>query len=84
MVGTERNLKDYGARPLLPLAGAFGEIAGALVKVHFDFELDGEPVLSIEKPKVFDDWYRVTARDDTLDRRLLYALAVTMESRIQH
>lgn len=53
-----------------------------MIKYHFDFVgVDGERMLSIEKPKVLDDWYRLTVFDDALDRTLLFALVVTMEAR---
>jgi hypothetical protein len=68
----------------LSLGGAAGEIAGALVKYYFDFERDGEPGFSVEKPKVLDDWYKLTVHEDAIDRELLFALAVTMEARQQH
>jgi hypothetical protein len=82
--GTERSVRVAGARRLLGLGGAAGEIAAALVKYHFDFERDGQPAFSIEKPKVLDDWYRLTVPDDAVSRPLLFALAVTMEARQQH
>lgn len=44
---------------------------------------DGRPALSIDKPKVLDDTYRLTVHDDALDRGLVFALADTMEVR-QH
>jgi len=83
-VGTERSARTARGRRLLALGGSVGEIAGALVKYHFDFERDGLAGLSIEKPKVFDDWYKLTVHDDALDRQLLFALAVTMETRQRH
>lgn len=83
-IGTERSASTARARRLVTLGGALGEIAGALMKYHFDFERDGAPVFSIEKPKVLDDWYKLTVRDDAIDRHLLFALAVTMEARQQH
>ncbi|MFE6688559.1 hypothetical protein ACFVFQ_19070 [Streptomyces sp. NPDC057743] len=79
--GTERSITIARARRLLTLFDTAGEIAGALVKYHFDFVQDGELVFSIDKPKVFDDWYRLTVHEDAVDRKLLFALAVTMESR---
>ena len=82
LVGTERNPTAARVRRLLALGGAVGEIAGALVRIHFDFGRDGETSFSIEKPKVFDDWYRLVVHDDALDQRLLFALAVTMEARL--
>jgi len=82
--GTERSVRTARARRLLAFGGAVGEIAGALVKYHFDFERDGKPVFSIEKPKVLDDWYKLTVHEDAIDRQLLFALAVTMEARQQH
>ncbi|MEV0280032.1 hypothetical protein AB0I22_27070 [Streptomyces sp. NPDC050610] len=80
-IGTERSAKTARARRLMGLGGAVGEIAGALVKYHFDFERDGKTAFSIEKPKVFDDWYKLTVHDDAVDLQLLFALAVTMEAR---
>jgi hypothetical protein len=82
--GTERSVTAARVRRLLPLGGAPGEIVGALVKYHFDFEHDGAIVFSIEKPKVLDDWYKVTVHEDALDPQLLMALAVTMEARQHH
>jgi hypothetical protein len=79
--GTERSVRTARGRRLLGLGGAVGEIAGALVKYHFDFERDGEPAFSIEKAKVLDDLYRLTVHEDAVDRPLLFALAVTMEAR---
>ena len=83
LVGIERDPRAARVRRLLALGGAIGEIAGALVRVHFDFGRDGETSFSIEKPKVFDDWYRLVVHDDALDPRLLFALAVTMEARLR-
>jgi hypothetical protein len=82
LTGAERNLTAARGRRLLGLGGEAGEIAGALVKVHFDFERDGQPSFSIDKPKVLDDWYRITVHDDAVDQNLLFALAVTMEARL--
>jgi uncharacterized protein YxjI len=81
LTGTERSVAVARARRLLSLGGEAGEIAGALVKYHFDFERDGEPAFSIDKPRVLDDWYRLTVHDDAVDRQLLFALAITMEAR---
>jgi hypothetical protein len=81
LTGTERSVSTARVRRLLTLLDTAGEIAGALVKYHFDFTLDGEPAFSIDKPKVLDDWYRLTVHDDALDRQLLFALTVTMEAR---
>ncbi|RAJ56595.1 hypothetical protein K378_05596 [Streptomyces sp. Amel2xB2] len=81
LTGTERSVATARARRLLTLFDTVGEIAGAVVKYHFDFTRDGEPAFSIDKPKVFDDWYRLTVHEDDVDRRLLFALAVTMEAR---
>lgn len=80
--GSERSVKTARWRRLISLGGGTaGEIAGAVMKYHFDFVRDGEPMFSIEKPKVLDDWYRVTVHDDGIDRTLLFALAITMEAR---
>lgn len=84
LIGTERSPGKARARRLLALGGAVGEIAGALVNYDFDFGQDGQLVFSIEKPRVFDDWYRLTVHEDGVDRQLLFALAVTMEARQQH
>lgn len=81
LTGRERSVGTARARRLLTLFDTVGEIAGALVKYHFDFEQDGEPAFSIDKPKVFDDWYRLTVHQEAVDRQLLFALAVTMEAR---
>ncbi|NDZ78499.1 hypothetical protein G3I19_08165 [Streptomyces sp. SID10853] len=81
LIGRERSVATARARRLLTLFDTVGEIAGAFVKYHFDFSRDGEPVFSIDKPKVFDDWYRLTVHEDSVDRQLLFALAVTMEAR---
>ncbi|MFI6346477.1 hypothetical protein [Streptomyces sp. NPDC050560] len=81
LTGTERSVATARARRLLTLLDTVGEVAGALVKYHFDFERDGEVVFSIDKPKVFDDWYRLTVHEEAVDRQLLFALAVTMEAR---
>ncbi|MFJ8825304.1 hypothetical protein ACIREE_26435 [Streptomyces sp. NPDC102467] len=80
-LGTERSVRTARARRLFGLGGTVGEIAGALVKYHFDFERDGKTAFSIEKPKLFDDWYKLTVHEDAVDRQLLFALAVTMEAR---
>jgi hypothetical protein len=80
--GTERSVKTARLRRLVSVGGGtLGEIANALTKYHFDFERDGSRMLSIEKPKVFDDWYRLTVHADALDPVLLFALTITMESR---
>ncbi len=81
LTGSERSTATARARRLLTLFDTVGEIVGALVKYHFDFARDGEPMFSIDKPKVLDDWYRLTVHEDSVDRRLLFALAVTMEAR---
>ncbi|NGO68920.1 hypothetical protein [Streptomyces boncukensis] len=81
LTGTERSVRTARARRLLTLFDTVGEIAGALVKYHFDFTRDGQPVFSIDKPEVFDDWYRLTVYEDAVDRQPLFALAVTMEAR---
>lgn len=89
-LGPERSARTASARRLLSMGGAAGEIAGALVKYHFDFrpedadEGDGDSVFSIEKIAVLEDWYRLTVRDERLDQTLLFALAVTMEARQRH
>jgi len=85
LVGSERSLGAARLRRLVSLGGVAGEIGAALVKYHFDFapEDGGEAVLSIEKPKMLDDWYRILVEDDRLDPVLLFALTVTMEAR-QH
>ncbi|GAA2324572.1 hypothetical protein OKJ48_01140 [Streptomyces kunmingensis] len=51
LTGTERSVATARARRLLTLLDTLGEIAGALVKYHFDFERDGEPVFSIDSPR---------------------------------
>lgn len=80
--GTERSLKTARLRRMISFGGGTaGEIINAVTKYHFDFLRDGEPMFSIEKPKVLDDWYRLTVHDDAVDRMLLFALAVTMEAR---
>lgn len=81
LTGTERSVVTARARRLLTLFDTVEEIAGALVKYHFDFARDGEPVFSIDKPRVFDDWYRLLVYEDDVDRQLVFALAVTMEAR---
>src|SRR6201999_962353 len=57
--GTERSARTARARRLVALGGTVGEILGALMRYHFDFERDGEPIFSIEKLKVLDDWYKL-------------------------
>jgi hypothetical protein len=84
LIGTERSVRTARARRLIALGGTVGEIAGALMKYDFDFERDGQPVFSIEKPKVLDDWYKLIVHEDAVDRQLLFALAVTMEARQHH
>ena len=80
--GTERSVRTARLRRLATFGGGTaGEIANALTKYHFDFEHEGARLFSIEKPKVFDDWYRLTVYADSVDRTLLFALAVTMEAR---
>jgi hypothetical protein len=83
-LGIERSAATARTRRLLTLGGTAGEVAGALVKYHFDFERDDVLAFSIEKPKVLDDWYKLTVHDDAVDRPLLFALAVTMEARQHH
>jgi hypothetical protein len=82
--GTERSAGKAWLRRLLQIGGAVGEIASALVNCDFDFTRDGEPVFSIEKPRVLGDWYKLTVHEDAIDRQLLFALAVTMEARQHH
>ncbi len=82
--GTERSTATARVRRLVAVAGALGEIVSALMKYHFDFECDGTPVLSIEKPKVLDDWYKLTVREDAMNRQLVFALAIAMEARQRH
>ena len=80
--GSERSLRTARLRRLIGLAGGTaGEVINAVTKYHFDFVRAGETVFSIEKPRVLADWYRIVVREPALDRTLLFALAVTMESR---
>lgn len=80
--GTERSVRTARMRRLVGLGGgAAGQIANALMKYHFDFAQDGTPMFSIEKPKLLDDWYRLTVYADSIDRSLLVALAIIMEAR---
>ena len=82
ITGTERSLGFARLRRLVSFAGGTaGEIVNAVAKYHFDFERDGEAMFSIEKPKVLDDWYRLTVRSEAVNRTLLFALAITMEAR---
>jgi hypothetical protein len=82
LIGVERSVNTARSRRLIAaVGGAAGEIYGALVKYHFDFQLDKKPEFSIEKPKVLDDWYKLTVHDAAIDRHLLFALAITMEAR---
>lgn len=83
MTGTERSLSTARVRRLIGVLGdAAGKIVNALIRYHFDFVgEDGETRFSIEKPRVLDDWYRITSHDPAIDRRLLFALALVMESR---
>jgi hypothetical protein len=83
-IGMERSVRTARGRRLLAFGGPIGEIAAALVKYHFDFEADGEAAFSIDKPKVFDDWYKLTVYEDAIARPLLFALVVTMEARLHH
>jgi hypothetical protein len=80
-VGTERSRRTAWGRRLLGLGGVAGEIIGALVRVHYDFTGEGGPAFSIEKPKLLDDWYRLTIEDSALDADLLLALVIAMETR---
>jgi hypothetical protein len=80
--GTERSIRTARLRRLVGLGGgAAGEIVNALAKYHFDFARDDERMFSIEKPKLLDDWYRLTVFTESIDRTLLFALAITMEAR---
>ena len=80
--GSERSIKTARLRRLVSLGGGTsGEFVNALTKYHFDFVQDGERMFSIEKPKVLDDWYRLTVYAQSIDRLLLFALAITMETR---
>lgn len=82
ITGSERSLKTARLRRLVSFGGGTaGEIANAVMKYHFDFFRGDEPMFSIEKPKVLDDWYRLTVHDSGIDRMLLFALAITMEAR---
>ena len=82
LTGTERSVRTARARRLIGIGGGTaGEIVNALTKYHFDFDLDGACLFSIDKQRVFDDWYRLNVHADALDRTLLFALAVTMEAR---
>ena len=81
LTGTERSVATARARRLLTPFDTVGEMAGALARSHFGFAREGEPVFSIDKPKVFDDWYRLSVHEEAVDRQLLFAPAVTMEAR---
>lgn len=82
LVGSERSLKTARWRRIIGFGGGTaGEIINALTKYHFDFTRDGERMFSIEKVKVFDDWYRLTINDPVVTRLLVFAVAITMESR---
>lgn len=80
-VGSERSRRIAWGRRLLGLGGVAGEVIGALVKVDYDFSGDGGPAFSVEKPKLLEDWYRLTLHDDALDTDLLCALVIAMETR---
>lgn len=80
-VGTERSRRTAWGRRLLGLGGAAGEVVGALVRVHYDFAGESGPAFSIEKPRLLEDWYRLTVHDRALDADLLLALVVAMETR---
>lgn len=47
---------------------------------HFDFTVDGEVVLSVEKKLALRDRYVITVRDDRLDRRVVFAQAVALDA----
>jgi hypothetical protein len=79
-VGSERSTRSALGRRLLGLFDTAGAIAGALVKQHYDFARDGEPMFSIEKPKVLADWYRLTLHNDAVEPQLVFALAIMMEA----
>ncbi len=82
--GAERSTRTALGRRLVGLAnGVAGQFVNAMAKYHFDFERDGEPMFSIEKPKLLDDWYRLRVYCDELDRSLLFALVMTMEARVR-
>jgi hypothetical protein len=82
VTGTERSVRTARVRRLINLGGGTaGEIMNALTKYHFDFERNGARLFSIEKPKLLEDWYRLTVFADSIDRTLLFTVAVTMEAR---
>lgn len=82
LVGLERSLKTARVRRIVGFAGGTaGELVNAVTKYHFDFRRDGTLMFSIDKPKVLDDWYRITVREPSINRVLVFALAVTMEAR---
>lgn len=82
--GRERSGRTAAGRRAVGLVSGFaGQFVNALAKYHFDFERDGELMFSIEKPKVFDDWYRLTVRSDRLEPMLLFGLVMTMEFRVR-
>ncbi|SDS22824.1 hypothetical protein [Microlunatus soli] len=83
LTGTERSLATARVRRLIGLFGdAPGQVINAVIKYHFDFvDERGGVGFSIEKPKVLDDWYRITVHDQSIDDILLLALAITMEAR---
>ncbi|ALG85500.1 hypothetical protein [Gordonia phthalatica] len=83
LTGTERSLATARSRRVIALLGdVAGEVVNSVMKYHFDFaDIDGTIVFSVEKPKVFDDWYRLVLHDDSVDPLLVSALAITMEAR---
>jgi len=82
--GTERSTRTAVGRRLVGLVnGVAGQFVNAMAKYHLDFERAGEPMFSIEKPKVLDDWYRLTVHSPELAPIALFALVITMESRVR-
>ncbi|MEU6130553.1 hypothetical protein ABZ805_15375 [Saccharopolyspora sp. NPDC047091] len=47
---------------------------------HFDFAVDGQVVLSVEKKFALRDRYVITVHDDRLDRRVVFAQAVALDA----
>lgn len=47
---------------------------------HFDFELAGRPAFAVEKQFALRDKYTVTIHDPRIDRRLVVAMAVALDT----
>jgi uncharacterized protein YxjI len=79
IVGQERNQGIAILRRIWGFIPIIGEVPVPFI-FHFDFQLDGKPMMSVEKRWGFRDRYDVTIHEPALDRRLVIAMTVALDA----